>query len=923
MHGTRGKGFDPQPLVRSEGTRMELEPIAAGATPVSDAVPSVRGTAPDPDAEKRADPRVPEPATGSHPSPQRSAGSRVAAWWGRRSVATKILLLIQAMLVAVLIAAQTWLMDRFRASILHSAESRTEALAAGVINGMNMLMLTGTVSDPELRKLYIRKMRDADEVTDLRIIRAQQVQDQFGPGLAEEQAKDDLDRLAIATKVSQFRLDERGTRPTLRAVVPFVVSTNFRGTNCLQCHHVEVGSVNGAASITVDLSRDYAAIAGVNRWMWGGQALLQVLLLLFMFWFVHRVLRPLRKLESAMVRVELDGDLSSRPPELLGLSAGSGDELGRLSATFNRMTSALFQKMQALREAREMQNIYLEQSAQEKARLASLLSVMDIGILFVSRENWIIHTNPTFFRIWDIPVPPDLGGCDASTFFEMLGAKIRQPADRPRLDPFRNPAQSRRVEVTLDDGTTVRLHNHEVSDQGGDGGGWLWVFEDISDDRRTAERLTFFAERDPLTGLRNRRRFHEDLERALAHAQRSKGKVALLLLDVDGFKYVNDTFGHGAGDAILTRISSEVGRIIRPGDGLFRWGGDEFTILIQDADPDAVAAFGGRIVEAVSRIPFEQGASRLRVTASLGIALYPDDAQDAREMMAHADAAMYRAKEDGRNRWRLYDSECDVSGEMLSRMSLESSLDDAIANDGLCLHFQGIYRPDGALSHLEALVRMVDPQDPARLLSPGEFIPVAERSGRIRALDLWVVRQAVTLLARSPWPLSIAVNVSGRSIDEGKLAASIEREIARQGIEPHRLILELTETAAVGDLQHLRGFTQTMRRAGCRICLDDFGSGFSSFVYLRHIDADILKIDGAFIRDLPRDPQNQVLVRAVVAVAQALGKQTVAEYVEDAATLELLAEIGVDLIQGYVFDKPVADHPAFAGPHPISVAAIT
>jgi diguanylate cyclase (GGDEF)-like protein len=834
----------------------------------------------------------------------------MARGWSRLSLTVKLQLLIQAVLLVVMPLAQFWLMGEFREDVLEDAQRRAEVSADGVVNGMNMLMLSGAISDSGARQLLIRKMGASEGVTELRIIRAPQVQRQFGPGLPEEQLQDALDALAIESKATQVRLSERATPPTLRTVVPIIARTNFRNTNCLQCHHVEDGSVNGAVSITIDLSGDYATIRRTEYALWIGQGTLQLLLFLLVGWFTRGLLRPLKQLQKAMARIRNEANLSHRQLQDLQVPVRRRDEIGHLGETFNFMASRLQQEMHALHEAQHMQEIYLVQSREEQARLIALLSVMKFGILFITREGAVIHANPSFFAIWGIEAPPDLIGSDAAGLLERAARNIATGAGH---NPFDGPDESRRTEVTLHNGRIVRVQNFEVSQQGGHRGGWLWLFEDITEDRRTAEQLIFLAERDPLTELGNRRRFHEELTRALALAQRGRASVAVLLFDLDGFKYVNDNFGHHAGDSILVRLATEIGAMIRRGEGIFRLGGDEFVILIPDGTLEEAKSLAERVVRAIARIPFAHDGVQLHVTASLGIAIYPQDSRDAIELVAHADAAMYWVKENGRNAWRAYDSTCDISREMLSRISLEAKLDSAINDNGLRLHFQGIYTTGGELEHLEALVRMSDPDHPDQLIPPSEFIPIAERSGKIRALDRWVLCAAMDLLARSSAVPPIAVNLSGRSIDEGRLAAFICDELRHRGLEPRRLILELTETAGVADVLHLRAFTQALREFGCRVCLDDFGSGFSSFVYLQHIDADILKVDGAFIRDLPSDRQNQVLVRAVIAVARGLGKLTVAEHVESAETLQLLKAMGIDLIQGYLFDRPRADHPAIAG----------
>jgi len=244
-------------------------------------------------------------------------------------------------------------------------------------------------------------------------------------------------------------------------------------------------------------------------------------------------------------------------------------------------------------------------------------------------------------------------------------------------------------------------------------------------------------------------------------------------------------------------------------------------------------------------------------------------------------------------------------------LSWNERIEDALENSRLLLHFQGVYACGSReLKHLEALVRMAERDDPQQLIMPGRFVPAAEKTGKILDIDRWVVGACIDTLKRHPNVSAIALNISGRCLLEAGLPAYIIDTLARQEVHPGRLIVEITETAAVADLHEAQRFIGALREAGCRLCLDDFGSGFSSFAYLKHLPVDMLKIDGQFIRDLASDRANQVFVKAMVSVARGLRKTTVAECVEDAASLEMLCAFGVDRAQGYHLEYPVADHPA-------------
>jgi diguanylate cyclase (GGDEF)-like protein len=471
------------------------------------------------------------------------------------------------------------------------------------------------------------------------------------------------------------------------------------------------------------------------------------------------------------------------------------------------------------------------------------------------------------------------------------------------------------------DGRLITRTGYPVRDGAAQLVGYLWLFEDVTHERQTANQILFLAERDALTGLYNRHRFQEELSRMLSSGDRHRRRVALLFFDIDEFKHVNDTFGHRAGDALLIRVAGEVSAQVRRDEVFARLGGDEFAILAPEVSDDEAQAFAERIVRAIARIPFSFEGKNLRLTCSLGVAIYPEHAATTEDLVAHADAAMYQAKEAGKNTWRMYREDAHASRLMIARLSWNERIEDALENNLLRLHFQGVFGcGNGELRHLEALVRMVDREEPSRVVMPGSFIPIAEKTGKILDIDRWVIVASVDVLAHQPDIGAIALNISGRSLSESSLPRFITEQLRRRNVHPGRLIVELTETSAVSDLHDAQRFIQSLREAGCRVCLDDFGAGFSSFAYLKHLNVDMLKIDGQFIRDLPADRDNQVFVKAIVDVARGLRKLTVAEGVEDAGTLEVLRAFGVDCAQGYHLEPPLDDHPllrvAAASLHP-------
>ena len=643
------------------------------------------------------------------------------------------------------------------------------------------------------------------------------------------------------------------------------------------------------------------------------------------------ITRNLRRLTNAGAAVAA-GDFTARVP------VTSADEVGALSSAFNTMASAVQDKIRALADgevrlsetlrelerANAIQREYLTLASEERARLNALLSAMQVGILLVDRDNRVIYSNPAFEAVWLLSRSRMRNiGQDAA---ELL-AKTTDGADQPdlgelaRLANEGHPAPT--VEIAMSDGRLIARSGHPVRDTSQQLVGYLWLFQDVTRERQTANQILYMAERDPLTGLYNRHRFQEELARMLTGGERRQRRVALLYFDIDEFKHVNDNFGHRAGDALLIRVAGEVSAQVRRNELFARLGGDEFAILVPDISDEEAAAFADRIVRAIGRIPFSFEGNNLRLTCSLGLAIYPDHAATTEDLVAHADAAMYQAKEAGKNTWRMYRKDTGASRQMIERLSWNERIEDALEHHLLRLHFQGVFAcSDLGLRHVEALVRMVDRSDPDRVIMPGSFIPVAEKTGKILDIDRWVIAACVRALARHPPVGAIALNISGRSLSEPGLPQFIIDELRRHAVHPGRLIVEVTETSAVSDLHDAQRLIDALRQAGCRVCLDDFGSGFSSFTYLKHLDVDMLKIDGQFIRDLPSDRSNQVFVKAMVDVARGLRKTTVAECVEDAPTLEMLRAFGVDYAQGYHLERPLALHPALQ-PREVELGAST
>jgi diguanylate cyclase (GGDEF)-like protein/PAS domain S-box-containing protein len=426
------------------------------------------------------------------------------------------------------------------------------------------------------------------------------------------------------------------------------------------------------------------------------------------------------------------------------------------------------------------------------------------------------------------------------------------------------------------------------------------------DQQSMNKKLDHQAHHDDLTGLPNRRRLKDRLDVALVEARSNGRGVALLFVDLDRFKIVNDTLGHSAGDTLLTETASRIGGIVRQGDTVARMGGDEFILLavgLQDAAKDGFA-LAERVLSEVAR-PYDIEGHRTFMTASIGIATFPEDGSDAEALIRHADTALYQAKEAGGNRGYAFTP--DLQARVSARLELERDLRTALEKDELVVFYQPQFDTrTRRLIGVEALVRW---QHPTRgLVSPGAFLPVSEEIGLITEVDYWVLRTAA--IQAQAWraagfPLRLSVNVSARHFRSPDIAERVKRVLAETGLDPRLLELELTETTAMETAESALDILKGIKSTGVAIAIDDFGTGYSSLSYLKRFPIDALKIDRAFVADLAGSVGGAAIPSAIVAMARALHLRVVAEGVETSDQLHLLESLGCDEVQGYLLGRPM------------------
>ncbi len=570
----------------------------------------------------------------------------------------------------------------------------------------------------------------------------------------------------------------------------------------------------------------------------------------------------------------------------------------------------LRQTLSQLKEANVLQSATAHDLRAEQSRLLSLLSAMSFGVVFVDRGQRIVYANPAFTEIWSIPGSEPLLGINLFYVLKHADdAVVEQETFPARLAELMSDRRgASMVEIRLTSGRILKMQVCPVLDESNEFQGSVLIYEDVTQAREAQNQLAFLAERDPLTGLFNRRRFERELAERIEAATRANERVALFFFDLDEFKSVNDLFGHRMGDQVLLQVAGEIRAQLRRSEFFARIGGDEFALVVNHADDEQIRSLADRLMAVIGQLSVQLGEVRLSLTSSLGIAISPDHTRDALELISHADAAMYQAKDAGKNTWRIFQSDHAATLRQRSLVTWNDRIRHALRHDGFEVHLQGVFDTrTRERRYSEALLRMPD-EATGRLLPPSQFIPAAEKSNLIIDIDRWMLNAVIEQLAADRERTPIAVNVSGRSLNEPEIAEFIALQLMERNVNPSRLIVEITETAAINDMRDAQRFIQRLHDIGCKVSLDDFGAGFATFAYIKQLSVDVLKIDGLFIRNLAKSRDNQVFVKAMLDIARGFNKATVAEHVEDDTCLEMLLAYGVDMVQGFALERPQASN---------------
>ncbi len=422
--------------------------------------------------------------------------------------------------------------------------------------------------------------------------------------------------------------------------------------------------------------------------------------------------------------------------------------------------------------------------------------------------------------------------------------------------------------------------------------------------QKREQHLTHLAHHDPLTGLSNRHSLIAALDAEIERCSDKKHRSALFFIDLDQFKYVNDTCGHAAGDQLLKLAAEQIRYAVRAGDVVARFGGDEFVVLLRDVTRKEATSIAVQVLELMRGLKHVEREHVFHLQCSIGIAAIASGRFSAHELIAHADIACQTAKVHGRNRWEMYSLADKQSEKMEKDVRWMRSIRDALDSDSFVLYYQPLLHiRTGRVAHFEALLRLKTERG---LIGPQTFLPAAVRFGLMADLDAWVVARAVQALAEfrvgNP-DLRLSINLSSFAFENDGLAARVRQLLKEHGVPGDRIVFEITEQLAVRFAASTDRQMTMLRDLGCRIAIDDFGTGYSSFSYLKRLPVDYLKIDGAFVKNVARDRVDQSMVRMVAEVARAAGMETVAEYVQSAAALALLEKYGIDYAQGYYIGR--------------------
>jgi diguanylate cyclase (GGDEF)-like protein/PAS domain S-box-containing protein len=550
---------------------------------------------------------------------------------------------------------------------------------------------------------------------------------------------------------------------------------------------------------------------------------------------------------------------------------------------------------------------------QEKERAEVTLDAIGDGVITTDARGDVVYLNPVAEQLtgW---TAEEARGRSLRRVYNIVDEASRQAIDHPAMSgglDGRVVGVNRQIVLINRYGAEYAVEDTAAPLRDADGKviGGVLVVRDVTESRSLSLQLNWQASHDALTGLANRFEFELLLNQLIASAKAQGKQHALLYLDLDQFKVINDTCGHVAGDGLLKRLAGVMQPLIRESDTLARLGGDEFGVLLEGCHTEQADRIAQSLREAVQEFRFAWEDKTFKLGVSIGLVVIDGDSVDAATVLSEADAACYVAKDMGRNRVWHHQADDQAVRQRHGEMQWVARINEALENDRLCLFGQRIVPLQSAgaqAAHYELLVRMVDAD--GELVQPMAFIPAAERYGLMRLIDRWVIHSAFEWVAgrtaTGAEDVFVAINLSGQSLEDDDFVGFVRSELETSGANPKRLCFEITETAAIANWSRAVEYMAELKIMGCRLALDDFGSGMASFGYLKAMPVDFIKIDGVFVRDMAHDSIDAAMVEAIHQIGHVMGKRTIAEFVESADVLERLREIGVDFAQGFHIHRP-------------------
>ncbi len=803
------------------------------------------------------------------------------------SLGTRLTLVISSTLIALMLAAGFWLDRQLTATIYEEELSQTQVHANTMLASLQTLMLNGQGT---LAREWLDRMNDTPGLFDIDVLRRdgseaftdlstlQQVNDFLGmdrfrrdpvtPGRLESKYAGEFER-ALQGRTASV-LDEKAG--TLTVFVP--IDT---GKECLACHGYEQSPLRGVFKLQHSTEQAETRIRDMRRSLWAISGFLTIVLGAAM-WFAIRlsVLRPVATLRAAIARVGL-GERGVKLP------VTREDELGDVAVQFNRM---------------------LDKLAESEAQIRAVMDNVLDGIVAMDEQGIIEAANPAAGRLFGYSMEELIGKNVSVLMPEPLGS-----LHDGYLQHYLQSGHADVVGVTRElsgrrkGGTVFPLELSLSEMWTGDRRRLVGIMRDITERKEQTALLEYQALHDALTNLPNRSLLYDRLNQAILGAERQRKPLALLLIDLDQFKEINDTLGHHIGDQLLQQVAERIYASVRESDTVARLGGDEFAILLPTADVEHARQIARKINSGMER-PFAFDGQTLHVGASIGIAMYPEHGKDQAMLMKRADVAMYSAKR-SRSGHAVYDVSDDPHS--LRYLALQNDLRSAIDAGQLVVHYQPKIRLDtGRVFAAEALVRWNHPEH--GLMDPDEFIPLAEHSGLIRPLTLWVIKAALRECAdclKQGIDLEVAVNLSARNLQDHEFPDQLARIFEERAVPCANLRLEITETDLMENPVRAEKILARISGMGVRLSIDDFGTGYSSLGYLKRLPVDELKIDKSFVIDLVRDGNDAAIVRSTIDLAHNFGLQVVAEGVENEETYNALVALECDAVQGFFISPPL------------------